>query len=188
HPPTLSLQRPMSTHPKVLHTSRLYPVREFERVGAVERLDVDLRAERRLDDCQVDLRVDVVALAHEARVGVDVDENVDVARAAAERARVAFARDADALTVVNAGRNVDLQLAILDRAAGALAVWTMVLDDHAAAAAVGAGLRAHELAEDTARDLVQPAAPLAARARPRLRPRLDAVATARLARDGDLER
>jgi len=49
-------------------------------------------------------------------------------------------------------------------------------------------LRAHELAEETARDLVQATAALAARAGQRLGARLDTVAAAGLACDRDLER
>ena len=71
----------------------------------LDRLDLDGGAERRLDDREVDLGEDVVALAHEAVVRADVDEDVGVARAAAERAGVALAGDADALAVVDAGRD-----------------------------------------------------------------------------------
>ena len=85
------------------------PAGSSSSVGAVERLDGHRRAERRLDDRQVDLREDVVALAHEALVRLDVDEHVDVAGAAAERAGVAFAGDADALAVVDAGRDLDVE-------------------------------------------------------------------------------
>ena len=161
---------------------------QLELGRAVERLDGHGRAERRLDDRQVDLRVDVVALAHEARVRVDAHEHVDVARAAAERAGMTLAGDADALPVVDAGRDVDVERPRLRDAPRATALLARVLDDLAAAAAVRARLRADELAEDAARDLMQAAAPLAARAGARLRARLDAVAAADLARRRDLER
>ena len=98
-------------------------------VGAVERLDRDRRAERGLDDREVDLREHVVALAHEALVGPDAHRDVDVARAAAERAGVALAREADALAVVDARRDLDLERPLLERAAGAGARLAGVLDD-----------------------------------------------------------
>ena len=82
---------------------------ELELDRAVERLDRDRRAERGLDDRQVDLREDVVALAHEALVGPDPHADVDVAGATAERARVALAGEADPLAVVDARRDLDVE-------------------------------------------------------------------------------
>src|SRR5439155_4534509 len=86
---------------------------------AFERRDGQRGAERRLGDREVDGRVDVVALAHEARVRPDVDLDVDVARPATDRAGVALAADADALAVVDAGRDLQLARALLDHTAGA---------------------------------------------------------------------
>src|SRR5262245_14461868 len=156
--------------------------------GAVERLDADGRAERRLDDREVDLREDVVALAHEALVGTHAHEHVRVAGAAAERAGVALAGEADALAVVDAGRDVDVELARLECAARAVARLARVLDHLSAPTALRARRRADELAEEAARDLLQTAAPAAAVAPDRLRAGLDAVAAARRAGHGGLER
>ena len=55
----------------VAHLAGLRARLELELDRAVERLDRDRRAERGLDDREVDLREDVVALAHEALVGPD---------------------------------------------------------------------------------------------------------------------
>ena len=74
------------------------------------------------------------------------------------------------------------------RAPLAVALLARVLDDRAAAAALRARLRADELAEDAARDLLQPAGAAAAVAVPRLRAGLDAVAAAAPAGDRDVER
>ena len=141
------------------------------------------------DDRQVDLREDVVALAHEPRVGLHAHEHVDVAGAAAERAGVALAGDADALAVVDAGRHLDLRARARSSVRPAPShAWHGCSIDDAAAAAVRARLRADELAEDAARDLLQVAAAVAARAARRLRARLDAVAAADRAGDRELER
>ena len=110
------------------------------------------------DDRQVDLREDVVPLADEARVGLHAHEHVDVAGASAERARVALAGDADALAVVDAGRDVDLELAPLERPARAVALCARMLDDLRRAPGTSGTPRADELAEHAARDLLQPAA------------------------------
>ena len=99
-----------------------------------------------------------------------------------------LAVDADPLAVVDPGRDVDVELALLQRAPGAVAVLARMLDDLPAATAVGARLRADELAEHAARDLVQPAAALTAVARDRRRARLDDVAVAGLAVHRDLDR
>ena len=53
------------------------------------------------------VEISVVALADEARVRPDVDEHVHVAGAAAGLAGVALASDADPLSVVDPGRDVD---------------------------------------------------------------------------------
>ena len=73
------------------HLAGLRARLELELDRAVERLDRDGRAERRLDDGEVDLREHVVALAHEALVGPDAHRDVEVAGAAAERAGVTLA-------------------------------------------------------------------------------------------------
>ena len=96
------------------HLAGLHAGRQLELDRPFEGLDRQRRAERGLHDRQVDLRVDVVPFADEARIGLHADEDVHVARAAAERARVPLAGDPDALPVVDAGGNVDVELAPLD--------------------------------------------------------------------------
>ena len=126
---------------------------------------VDRRAERGLRHRQIDRREDVVALAHEARVGPHVHEHVEVAGAAAERAGVALAADADALAVVDPRRDLDLERPLLDDAARAVARRCTAArrsgrDRRSARHACGAD----ELAEDAARDLLEPAGAAARRA------------------------
>src|SRR5581483_11195755 len=135
------------------HLARLNAGCELELDRSVERLDGDRRADGGLHDRQVDLRVDVVALANETWIGLDMHQHVDVARAPSERACVTLAGEADALPVMDAGRNVDRHLAALDDAPGPVAVAARVLDDLAASVALRARVRADELSEHAARHL-----------------------------------
>src|SRR5262249_47046870 len=145
-----SLQDRHALAPKDPHLAGLHAGRQLERDAAVERLHIYGSTERRLHDREVDLRVDVVALADEARIGSHAHVDVDVAGAATEGARMSLAGDADALPALDARRHVDPRLAALDRPPGAAALVTRVIDQHAATAAVRARLRAHELAEHAA--------------------------------------
>ena len=61
------------------------------------------------------------AFARVDRVPLHVDEDVEVAAGGAAHARLAFAGDADARAFVDAGRDVDRQLALLERPAFAVA-------------------------------------------------------------------
>src|SRR5581483_9418644 len=160
----------------------------LELLVAVEGRDLDRRAERGLGHRQVDGRVDVVALAHEAWVGSHVDAHVCVPCARAEDAGVPLAGEADLLAVVDAGWNLDVQPALFDDAAGALADRAWRLDAPARASARRARLRANELPEDAARDLLQAAGTATRRTGRDLAARLCAVAAAALARHRDAER
>ena len=72
---------------------------------------------------------------------------------------MALAGDADPLAVVDPRRDVDLELALLERAAAAVAGRCTVLDPAAACRCSRGRLRADELAEDAPRDLLEPAGP-----------------------------
>src|SRR4029453_2192951 len=155
---------------------------------ALQRRDDDLPAERRLGHRQVDGREQVVALAHEARVRLHMDEDVEIARLGAELARVPLAADPDALTVVDSGRDLHRERALLDHAAGTVARAARVLDHPAGATATAAGARPDELPEDGVRDLLEPAAAPARGTGHSCGPGLGAAARAGPARDGDPER
>src|SRR5262249_29222146 len=150
---------------------------------AVQRLDRYLRAERRLDDREVDLGEHVVALAHEALVRPDADRDVEVARAAAERARVALAGESDALPVVDPGGHVHVERALLERPSGAGARLARMVDLAARTLALGTARRADELAEQAPRHLLETPAAAAAVTRADACPRLHTVAAARPAAD-----
>src|SRR5262245_33552699 len=118
---TEALQDRHPPAPKYAHLAGLRSGLELKIERPVECLDRHGCSERRLDDGQVYLGEDVVSLAHEPLVGSDSHGDVDVARAATERADVTLPRESDALPVVDPGRNLDRQLPLLERPARARA-------------------------------------------------------------------
>src|SRR5699024_5756144 len=89
-----------------------------------------------------DLDVNVLPLAGEDRVRPDGHGHEQVARRAAVDARIALPALLDGLAVVDAGRNVDLELALLAHTALPAALAARLADDLARAAADGTrGLR-----------------------------------------------
>ena len=133
--------------------------------------------------------IDVVALAHEARVGLDADEHVHVAGTAAERARMALAGDADALTVVDPGRNLDVERSRLARRARRRGIPCT----GARRSRRGRGSRGHAWARTNSPKRLRETwcrRPLPSQrgTGPRLRSRLDPVAAAHLAGGRHLER
>src|SRR5262249_35181547 len=125
--------------PEALEHGHSFPAEDAHRAGLRARFELelsltvegrhgDLRAERRLGHRQRHARIDVVALTDEVAVRAHGDAHVDVAGAGTRRAGMALARDADALAVVNPGRNVDVERALLDDTALAAALAARCLD------------------------------------------------------------
>src|SRR4051794_24245324 len=85
--------------------------RDLHAALAVERLDLDLGAERRLPGRHRQVDVEVAALPPKARVPADAHAQEEVARGAAADARPALAGEPDALAVADAARDVDLEVA-----------------------------------------------------------------------------
>ena len=79
-----------------------------------------------------------------------MDLDIDVTGPASEQPGMSFAGEPDPLAVVDPCRNLDLERALLQHSAGALALLAAVLDPPARPAARRAGLRAHELSEHAA--------------------------------------
>ena len=103
---------------------------DVARLGAGGDLDLDLAgragnrergAERRLRHRQVDGGVEVVAVALDAGLRDDADLDEEVARGAGELTGVPLAPNADPLPVGDAGGNVDVDRAVVQRAADAVA-------------------------------------------------------------------
>src|SRR6266700_1761890 len=101
---------------------------------------------------------------------------------------MAFAAQPDSLPVVDPRGDLDLDVALLDHAAGPVAYLAGLLDQLPGAVAGRTRSGTHELSEDTARDLTHAAAAAAGRAGADLRVRLRAVPSTTRARDGDAER
>src|SRR4029079_2127233 len=145
------------------------PLRATQRrhldVGAADSL-----AER---DRHLDLEV-AVGPAVEDRRGRHPGRHEQVPGRSAERSVLALAGEPDPRPVLDAGGDVDAVALALQRQPGAAAVGARMLDDLAAAAALGTGLADREEALTLRID----APPLAARADDRLGPRRRSVAVA----------
>ena len=95
-------------------------------------------AERRLDERDRDLDEDIVAAPLKELVRTDEDVYIEVAVRAAAHARLAAARNADALSVVHTARNVDLDGLCNALASRAVAVRAGGLDNLSRAVAPAA--------------------------------------------------
>ena len=137
-------------HPVALehdHRAGLEACLDLHLLLAVERLDRAAGPEHGLREPQIEMADEVEALALEALVRFDVHAHVEIAGRGAELARVTEAGQAQGLAVVDAGRDVDADLAALRATAAAAAVGAGLLGDPPAPSALAARHRAHELAE-----------------------------------------
>src|SRR5256714_1718153 len=133
---------PASAH---LHgLAALRPAGHLDGPGLVERRPLSLRAQRGLAERDRHAHREVLALASEDRVLPDVHDHEQVAGRAAVRTRRAAARHADALAVVDAGRDPHLHVAAAALDAPPTALVARGLDDRAAPAARRADLRERE--------------------------------------------
>src|SRR5438105_10884764 len=151
------------------------------RAVAFDGGDVELVAERglrRRDAKHVD---EIVALAPEARVVLEANQDVEVARRAGTGAGLALAGDAELLAVVDAGGDRQHDVALLALAALTPAPGAQLVDRLPRAAAPRAGGHVDEPAEHRLLDLAHLAPTLALLARGDRRARLGAVAAAALA-------
>src|SRR5205814_288624 len=123
----------------------------------------------------------VVSLAPEARVVLEANEHVQIAGRAAARARLALARDAELLAVVDACGDRQRDVALLAFAALTSAPGAQLVHGLPGAAAPRTGGDVHEPAEHRLLDLAHLAPPLALLARGHRRAWLGAVAAAALA-------
>src|SRR5450755_2076775 len=168
------------------HLPRLGLGRHLDLGRAVERGNLDLAAERRLGEADGHLAVEVVAIALEDAMGLQVHDDVEVPRRAAVHAGLAFAGQADAVALVDAGGNLHRQSLVLLQAPGATASRAGIGHHLARAVACGTGL----LDREEALRQAYRARAVAGVARLRVRARFRARALAGLARfhrgDADL--
>src|SRR5205085_7586212 len=151
--------------------------RNLQRFEAVDRVDLHVRAERRLSDAQRMLGVDVVIATLKLRVLFDGEKNVQIARRSAVESRLAFARNAQPRAFVDTGRNLHRDLFLFAHAARAVARRTRILDHFPRAAA----LRTRTRNREESLRVTNLSASAAAAARHRLRTRFRAAAVARRA-------
>src|SRR5581483_1736356 len=122
--------------------------RDFDLDRALERGHLDPVADGRLDDVHVQLEDHVLLAPLELRVGLDPEDDVEVARRAAAHARLALGGEPDLGAGIDAGRDPDRQLPGLLHPALAAALGARALDHPPGARARGAGRRRHDRAED----------------------------------------
>ena len=146
------------------------------------------RSQRSVRHGQAHGGVQVVSVANEARIGTHAHDDERVPSLVAPEASVPLAARADLLPVVNAFRNVDLELRPRDDATLSTAVGARTLEHLARAATVRAGPLLDELPEDVLRDASHRSGACAGRAPARRRPGLGSRRIAALAREGDVER
>src|SRR6185312_5686964 len=156
------------------HLAGLRLGRDLHLGVTVERRDVDVAAEGRRREADRQLAVQVGAVALEHRVGLEADDDVEVAGRAAVDTGFAFAREADAIVLVDTGGNLDGERLVLAHAPRALAGRAGIGDHLAAAVALRAGL----LQREEALRHAYLAAAVAGRALLRRRARLGAAAVA----------
>src|SRR6266540_2109585 len=141
---SLARVNPASAHPHGL--AALRPGRHFHGHGLVEGRNLHLRAQRGLGERDGHAHGEVLALAPEDRVLPHMHDDEQVARRAAVRAGRAAACNADALAVLDTGRDPNLHVAAAPFDAPPTALVARVLDDRAAPAARRADLRERERA------------------------------------------
>src|ERR1035437_9932229 len=98
---------PVSTHPEAFSVLRAR--RDLDRdLGAVERLDVDLLAERRVGDADLHRRDEIQPFALIEAVGLHVEGDQQITRRASLRASGTLPLEANLRARVDTGRNGDL--------------------------------------------------------------------------------
>src|ERR1700730_4684433 len=120
--------------------ARLSAVRDFDlgRV-AIERMDADFRAERRLDHRDRNAAEKIGAFALKKRMRLRRHEDVKIARRTALGPCLAFAAETDPRPVLDARRNIDRKAAFAGDAARAAAGLAWIVDDFAAPMAMRTG-------------------------------------------------
>ncbi|ELA00912.1 NAD-specific glutamate dehydrogenase [Cupriavidus sp. HMR-1] len=120
--------------------------RHRETGPAAQRRHFDIAAQRRRGERDRHLAVQVVAVALEHRVLLDMHLDVEIARRAAVDARLAVARRTDTHPFVDTGRNLDLERLLRLELALTMALRARLRDELAAAVTLRAGLLHREKA------------------------------------------
>src|SRR5208282_294090 len=123
------------------HFARLGAGGNLELDLAVQRRHVDFASERRLRKADRHFNDDVVFLAGEELMLLDVDDDVQVASGSSPVAGLAFAPQLEPRAIVDTGRNAHGQRLLPSEPALSLALGARVGNDHPFAAALAAGCR-----------------------------------------------
>src|SRR5262249_41984834 len=124
--------------------ARLRAGRNLQLLLAVDERYAHVAAEREHREGHRQLAVEIVLLAVEQRVILDVHDDVEIAGRAAGAAVFPLAVEAQPLAGRDAGRDLRGELALAPDAARAAAGLARTADDLAAAAAGGAGTRHYQ--------------------------------------------
>jgi hypothetical protein len=92
--------------------------------------------------------VEVLAVSHETRIGPHADGHEGITRRSPLESGVTLTAHANPLTVLDPGRDLDVERAGLEQSALACALATRLLEHSADAATLGARALADELPED----------------------------------------
>ena len=103
----IDLRNPLSPNPETVPA--LSPLGDAQRFVPVQRRNLDLCAETCLREVDRNRAKQVVPLAPEERMLLDMKENVKIARRPAVRSGFAFAGDAEAAFGIDAGGDIDSQ-------------------------------------------------------------------------------
>src|SRR5262245_15877231 len=134
-------------HALAAHTERragLRACRNRQILFAVERGNLDFTAERESGEVEWDLAIQIIAVALEECVFLNVDDHVEIARWPTARTGFAFAAQAQPLPGGDASGNADAQFLFLLNASRAATCLARLGDDLARAAALTAGSRNRE--------------------------------------------
>src|ERR1700732_5376594 len=147
--------------------------------GAIERMDADLRAERRLDHRDWNAAEKIGAVALKKRMRLRRHEDVKITRRTALGPCLAFAAETDPRPVLDARRNIDRKAAFAGDPARTAAGLAWIVDDFAAPTAMRTG----PFDREEALLRTHPPLPAAGGTKPRFRASLGTGSRASLAGD-----
>ena len=112
----------VAVHYKGLAVLRAGGYIELEMLIGQDALNIDRAAQRRLGDADVNLAQQVIPVALEALIGLDLDGHDEVAGTSAAEARLAVAAQTQLAAGTHARRNLDVQALMGANATVAVAV------------------------------------------------------------------
>ena len=158
-----------------------------DRLGAIERLEIEGRSERSLSHRDGAAMDEINPVPFERRMGSHPDEHVQVSRRTATGCRRTASGEPKPLTVVNTGRDLDFDVLACAHAPVAVTLGARVRNDLPGPLTPRARRRSHQLAKDGLADLTHFAAAITLAATFGMGAGFTAAAVATIARTRDLE-